>query len=479
MRTPGIRERDRVMSRLVTAKGATYVSVYDAVCRDGRCDEFAEGDVPLQFDAGHLTAEGSVEVARRLVDRFADNGEGRRCFELIGRRRSTHLDRCAIVAALWLLAAVCGKSGACRVMSTSNSAKFAGAFVNWGPIGREHTLQVWEKWLRQKPSSVLGVDFYAQSTWDDFSRLSWVPGIWKKLNPARNVVWSVPLTVKGTPLADVADGLHDAEFEAAAQAIAEAQPKAIIRLGWEMNLGIDGLVRQGPGGRLHQGIPARRWNIQAALQPISRYDWCPGWGPQDSAADLAYPGDDVVDYIGLDVYDFKYDGSAEERWNKFYLKAPFGLEWQRDFAARHGKPHELSRMGRRQFRRQSVFRSADARLVRAERRQHRLCGLFRRRRVVADTDRQRPVSQIAEAVQKAFRALSLVARRVRCSALVNAVPLTVARFGERCRPLDRILQRCAVRSDSSSANHRAVATMHRCRRTRFRFGIERQSRRLP
>jgi hypothetical protein len=70
MRTPGIRERDRVLSRLVAAKGATYVSVYNSVCRDGRCDEFAEGDVPLQFDAGHLTAEGSVEVARRLLTAF-------------------------------------------------------------------------------------------------------------------------------------------------------------------------------------------------------------------------------------------------------------------------------------------------------------------------------------------------------------------------------------------------------------------------
>ena len=77
------------------------------------------------------------------------------------------------------------------------------------PIGREHTLQAWEKWLKQKPSSVLGVDFYGQTTWEDFSKLSWVPGVWKKLNPARNVVWSIPLTMKGTPLADVAEGLHD------------------------------------------------------------------------------------------------------------------------------------------------------------------------------------------------------------------------------------------------------------------------------
>ncbi len=27
----------------------------------------------------------------------------------------------------------------------------------------------------------------------------------------------------------------------------------------------------------------------------------------------------------------------EERWQTLYLKAPFGLEWHRDFAARHGK----------------------------------------------------------------------------------------------------------------------------------------------
>src|SRR5271170_671604 len=66
-RTSGIRERDGTMSRLVTDKGATYVSVYDSVCRGGVCDEFAEGDIPLQFDAGHLTAQGSIQVARRLA----------------------------------------------------------------------------------------------------------------------------------------------------------------------------------------------------------------------------------------------------------------------------------------------------------------------------------------------------------------------------------------------------------------------------
>jgi peptidoglycan/LPS O-acetylase OafA/YrhL len=65
-RTPGIRERDLAMREMVTARGATYLSVYDAVCHDGHCDAFADIGVPMQFDAGHLTAEGSVEVGRRL-----------------------------------------------------------------------------------------------------------------------------------------------------------------------------------------------------------------------------------------------------------------------------------------------------------------------------------------------------------------------------------------------------------------------------
>jgi hypothetical protein len=64
MRRPGIFERDRALSRIVADKGASYISVYDSVCRDGRCDEFAGDEIPLQFDAGHLT--GSLAVGRRL-----------------------------------------------------------------------------------------------------------------------------------------------------------------------------------------------------------------------------------------------------------------------------------------------------------------------------------------------------------------------------------------------------------------------------
>ena len=263
-----------------------------------------------------------------------------------GRKKSRRLLFFLFVFGLSVLLFAHVKTNAAPRVNSS-PAKFAGAFVNWGPVGRERMLQTWEKWLKQPRSSVLGVDFYGQTTWDDFHTLDWVPGVWKKLNPSRNVVWSVPLTVKGTPLADVANGLHDGEFEAAARAIAAAQPKAVIRLGWEMNISMAWFAKD----READYIAAFRRVVGIFRRHSSefKYDWCPGWGAQEMPADLAYPGDDVVDYIGLDVYDYKHEGSPEERWNAFYLKAPFGLEWHRDFAAKHRKLMSYPEWGVGQF----------------------------------------------------------------------------------------------------------------------------------
>ena len=77
MRTPGIHERDRAMSRIVTAKGATYISVYDQVCRNGRCDEFAEGDIPhaVRRRSSH---RGGIDRSRAKtvdLDRWETGGD--------------------------------------------------------------------------------------------------------------------------------------------------------------------------------------------------------------------------------------------------------------------------------------------------------------------------------------------------------------------------------------------------------------------
>lgn len=57
----------------------SYVSLVDLLCPLRRCIVYAGKDIPLQFDATHLTTEGSIVVAQRLAQlpRFADLVNGR------------------------------------------------------------------------------------------------------------------------------------------------------------------------------------------------------------------------------------------------------------------------------------------------------------------------------------------------------------------------------------------------------------------
>ncbi|MGZ3362614.1 MAG: hypothetical protein ACXU84_25100, partial [Xanthobacteraceae bacterium] len=82
-----------------------------------------------------------------------------------GGRYRVKVKRLAAVLAVLALAGTSSVGGATKADSgvASNSAKLAGAFVNWGPVGRERTLQAWEQWLNQAPTSVVGVDFYAEN----------------------------------------------------------------------------------------------------------------------------------------------------------------------------------------------------------------------------------------------------------------------------------------------------------------------------
>jgi peptidoglycan/LPS O-acetylase OafA/YrhL len=78
MRRPGVHERDSAMSHLAADHGASYVSLYDAICPDGRCDEYVAANVPMQFDEGHLTSQGSIELGQRLAPFLAPKLVGAR-----------------------------------------------------------------------------------------------------------------------------------------------------------------------------------------------------------------------------------------------------------------------------------------------------------------------------------------------------------------------------------------------------------------
>ncbi len=226
-----------------------------------------------------------------------------------------------------------------------------GMFVLWARTpegadagGRETNLRAWEETLHLPPSTLLAHDYYGKDTWEDMRALDWLPAYWARHNPRRELIWSIPLTMKGTPLGDVARGLRDAEFRHGARVIAASQPTAIIRIGWEMN---GDWFAWSAAGHEADYIAAYRRVVQIFREasPGFTFDWCANWGRNNMPADLAYPGDDVVDTIGLDVYDRKTDAEPAARWRDDVLNAPHGLAWLDDFARRRGKRISLAEWG--------------------------------------------------------------------------------------------------------------------------------------
>ncbi|HEY3146818.1 MAG TPA: acyltransferase family protein [Dongiaceae bacterium] len=57
---------DRLFASQFPNEGVGYVSLYHAICPDGRCRVTDEDGLPLAFDYGHLTASGSTFVARQI-----------------------------------------------------------------------------------------------------------------------------------------------------------------------------------------------------------------------------------------------------------------------------------------------------------------------------------------------------------------------------------------------------------------------------
>ena len=58
---------DEEMRQIAERRGVKYISLYKALCERRTCEVFASPGVPLQFDYGHLTKDGSVLVAEHLL----------------------------------------------------------------------------------------------------------------------------------------------------------------------------------------------------------------------------------------------------------------------------------------------------------------------------------------------------------------------------------------------------------------------------
>jgi hypothetical protein len=70
-RVDGIEALDKQLQTLASAWQVPYASIYQAICSQGNCAEYADSEhkVPLMFDKDHLSTAGSLLVVHRMIER--------------------------------------------------------------------------------------------------------------------------------------------------------------------------------------------------------------------------------------------------------------------------------------------------------------------------------------------------------------------------------------------------------------------------
>jgi hypothetical protein len=219
-----------------------------------------------------------------------------------------------------------------------------------GP-GNPARIAGWEAWVGHPAYRVL--DSFDRTSWSAMTD-PWAANQWR--GSGYQVVYSLPmLPLSGASLSEAAKGTYNDYFKRIAQNLINAgQPSAVLRLGWEMNGSWYPWSIGQPNGTADYVAAWRQ--IVGAMRSVPgaafSFDWCVdrggSWvnGAQLDPAQ-AYPGDQYVDYIGMDVYDHDWSPGYQDpiqRWQHI-RDEPYGLAWHRDFAAAHGKPMTFPEWG--------------------------------------------------------------------------------------------------------------------------------------
>ena len=192
-----------------------------------------------------------------------------------------------------------------------------------------------EKWLGRRIdfSSV----FVGSASWKDFDNgVSWEIQQFNKLQ--NGLVMSIPLIPAEGTLVEASKGIYNRHYVSAANVIANLRHDSnlYVRTGWEQNGNWMKWVAQGREGLF---IDAFRHFYSCFKEVSSRFRivWCPNIGQNNPVT--TYPGDDVVDVIGLDFYHLPQYGDPKEAvaaWN-YMVTREFGLQWHLEFSRTHAK----------------------------------------------------------------------------------------------------------------------------------------------
>jgi hypothetical protein len=233
-----------------------------------------------------------------------------------------------------------------------------GAYLDYGERGVARIAE-FSEWLG-------GADVRVGHTYlpgDVWSNIEGRPGFleawadWRTGRADRMLVLNVPMlerneeglsdaTVRSL-LREGADGRFDHHFRALAERLVGlGVPDTVIVLGWEMN-GITYSHRCGPDPASWKAYWKRAVTAMRSVPGQRfRFDFTPSRGRDAVPWTECYPGDDVVDIIGMDAYDQPSGMPFAEQ-----VREPYGLQAHVDFAKAHGKPVSYPEWG--------LFRNGD------------------------------------------------------------------------------------------------------------------------
>lgn len=197
------------------------------------------------------------------------------------------------------------------------------------------------------PTVTVGHTYLAGNTWTDLEGDSAILdpwAAWRAAAPGRTLVLNVPMVAPNeTNLPDAAvsslleqgaSGAFDRYFQVLAERLVAANAaNTIVVLGWEMN-GTTYNDRCAPNPAAWKAYWQRIVGVMRSVPGQAfRFDFDPSRGVDDIPWTECYPGDNVVDIIGMDSYD-----QPPGETFAAYVSEPDGLQAQVDFAAQHGKP---------------------------------------------------------------------------------------------------------------------------------------------
>ncbi|HJD83739.1 glycosyl hydrolase [Kitasatospora aureofaciens] len=291
------------------------------------------------------------------------------------------IGRLTLAAAALLLMATAGVLAGTPLSQTERHALFSDAFEPRGAAPRPPVhrpgheppfgafVGSWDRYIPQigkysqwlgNANLQVGHTYLAGNSWADIEGEPAVLGMWSQwrlADPSRLLVLGVPMLVPNeaqVPDGEVARllgrGAHgdfDSHFvRLARRLVALGGADTVITLGWEMN-GVTYTHRCKPDPTAWKAYWRRIVGVMRSVPGQRfRFDFAPNRGLDAVPWTKCYPGDDVVDIIGMDSYDQPAGSTFED-----YVREPYGLQDQVEFAARRGKPVSYPEWG--------LFRNGD------------------------------------------------------------------------------------------------------------------------